>query len=86
MNRLSGLVQPNFSAKGFELNMQTTSGTNQIFLDVEIKFPGAASDYYAFDESALKQKLEHKGFLRPRLCLFVWRQRHVQTPYMCTPF
>jgi hypothetical protein len=41
--------------KKFGLNMQATCDADRIFLDVEIKFPGAASDYYAFDESALKK-------------------------------
>jgi hypothetical protein len=63
--------------------MQATCDADRKFLDVEIKFPGAASDYYAFDESALKQKLERPGFLRPGLCLF-GDNAYVQTPYMCT--
>ena len=71
--------------KKFGLNMQATCDADRKFLDVEIKFPGAASDYYAFDESALKQKLERPGFLRPGLCLF-GDNAYVQTPYMCTPF
>ena len=37
---------------------------------MEVNMPGAASDFCAFDESALKQKLEAEGFLRPGLCLF----------------
>ena len=71
--------------KKFGLNMQATCDVNRMFLDVEIKFPGTACDYYAFNESALKQKLERKGFLHPGLCLF-GDNAYVQTPYMCTPF
>ena len=40
------------------------------FIWMEVNMPGAASDFCAFDESALKQKLEAEGFLRPGLCLF----------------
>ncbi len=56
-----------------------------MFLDVEIKFPGAVSDFYAFDESTLKKKVETEGFLRPGLCLF-GDNAYMNTPYMCIPW
>ena len=71
--------------KKFGLNMQATCALNQMFLDVEIKFPGAASDFYAFDESALKKKVETEGFLHPGLCLF-GDNGHMNTLYMCIPW
>jgi hypothetical protein len=71
--------------KKFGLNMQATCASNLMFLDVEIKFPGAASDFYAFDESALKKKVETEGFLHPGLCLF-GDNAHMNTLYMCIPW
>ncbi len=65
--------------------MQATCLLNWMFLDVEIKFPGAASEFYAFDESALKKKVETEGFLRPGLCLF-GDNAYTNTPYMCIPW
>ena len=35
-----------------------------MFLDMKIHFPGAASDFYDFDESYLKVKLEREGLLK----------------------
>ena len=52
---------------------------------MEVNMPGAASDFCAFDESALKQKLEAEGFLRPGLCLF-GDNAYVNSWYMCTPW
>ncbi len=71
--------------KKFGLNMQATCDSNRMFLDVEIPFLRAASDFYAFDELALKKKVERKGFLHPALCLF-GDNTYVQTLYMCTPW
>jgi hypothetical protein len=47
--------------------------------------PGAASDFYAFDESDLKKKLDKEGFLRPGLCLF-GDNAYINSRYMCTPW
>ena len=79
--------------KKFGLNMQGVCDSRGYFLDVEIRFPGAASDFFAFDESSLKKKLEKEGFLGNarsarfggKLCLF-GDNAYVQTPYMCTPW
>jgi hypothetical protein len=46
--------------------------------------PGAASDFYAFDESHLKKKLEKEGFLHPGYCLF-GENAYINATYMCTP-
>jgi len=67
------------------LNMQAVCDSRGYFLDVEICFPGSASDLYAFDESYLKNKLEKSGFLIPGYCLF-GDNAYVQAPYMCTPY
>ena len=71
--------------KKFGLNMQAICDARGMFLDVEVRFPGTASDFFAFDESDIKKKLEKEGFLRPGYCLF-GDNAYVQTPYMCTPF
>jgi len=71
--------------KKFGLNMQAVCDSRGMFLDVEIRFPGAASDFYAFDESYLKVKLEREGFLKHGLCLS-GDNAYVQAPYKCTPF
>jgi hypothetical protein len=44
------------------------------FIWVEVRMPGAASDFYAFDESDLKKKLDKEGFLRPG-CVFLATMR-----------
>jgi hypothetical protein len=46
--------------KKYGLNMQGTCDSRGIFLDVEIAFPGVSSDYFAFQYSKLKAKLEKK--------------------------
>lgn len=69
----------------YGLNMMGVCDSRRRFIWVEVNMPGAASDFYAFDESALKAKLESDGFLRPGLCLF-GDNAYVNTPYMCTPW
>ena len=77
----------------FGLNMQGVCDSRGYFLDVEVRFPGPASDFFAFDESSLKKKLESSGFLGAsvsstfggKLCLF-GDNAYVQAPYMCTPW
>ena len=69
----------------YGLNMMAVCDSRGRFLWVEVRFPGASSDYYAFDESYLKEKLERKGFLRAGLCLFD-DNAYVNTPYMCSPW
>ena len=71
--------------KKFGLNMQAVCDARGRFLDVEIKYPGSTSDYFAFDQSELKSMIERKGFLRPGLCLF-GDNAYVNAPYMCVPF
>ena len=71
--------------KKFGLNMQAVCDSDKKFLDVEISFPGATSDYFAFYHSKIKQDLEKENFLYPGLCLF-GDNAYVNTPYMATPF
>ena len=71
--------------KKFGLNMQGVCDARGVFMDVEIGFPGAASDFYAFQQSTLRTKLETDGFLAPGLCLF-GDNAYVNTPYMIVPF
>ena len=68
----------------YGLNMMAVVDSRGRFMWVEARFPGAASDFYAFDESHLKKKIEKEGFLQPGLCLF-GDNAYVNTPCMCTP-
>ena len=73
--------------------MQGICDARGSFLDVEIRFPGSASDYFAFDESKIKCKLETAGFLKcpesktfgNTYCLF-GDNAYIQKHYMCTPW
>jgi hypothetical protein len=56
-----------------------------MFMDVEIKFPGLTSDFYAFLNSDLRIKLESDGFLADGLCLY-GDNAYVNMPYMIVPF
>lgn len=69
----------------YGLNMMAVCDSERRFTHVEIRFPGAASDFYAFDQSHLKDKLEKQGFLRPGFCLF-GDNAYINSPYMCTPW
>lgn len=78
--------------KKFGLNMQAVCDSRRRFLDVEIRHPGATSDYLAFAVSGLHRKLEGKNphderlpFLRPGLALY-GDNAYVNTPWMVTPF
>ena len=53
----------------YGLNMMGVCDAQRRFIWVECRFPGASSDYYVFDDSDLKQKIEGPGFLRPGLCM-----------------
>ena len=55
------------------------------FLDVDVRLPGAASDYYAFQKSPLKAKLEEREFLYRGLALF-GDNAYCNTHYMVVPF
>ena len=52
---------------------------------MEINFPSSTSDYFAFEQSELKKKIELEGFLHPGLCLF-GDNDYVNSPFMCVPF
>ena len=69
----------------YGLNMMGVCDSRRRFIWVEINMPGSASDFYAFDHSSLKKKLEREGFLRPGYCLF-GDNAYVNAPYMCTPW
>jgi hypothetical protein len=71
--------------KKFGLNMQAICDSDGTFLDVEIAFPGATSDFYAFQNSEIKELLETDDFLCDGLCLF-GDNAYVNTQYMITPF
>lgn len=71
--------------KKFGLNMMGTCDARGYFLDVEIKYPGASSDFYAFLNSNLRKKLEQDNFLAPGLCLF-GDNAYVNTAFMIVPF
>ncbi|KAL7477100.1 hypothetical protein ACHAW6_002912 [Cyclotella cf. meneghiniana] len=52
---------------------------------IEESMPGAATDFYTFDQSSLKKKMETEWFPHPGYCLF-GDNAYVNTPYMCTPW
>ncbi|KAL7526717.1 hypothetical protein ACHAWF_001886 [Thalassiosira exigua] len=69
----------------YGLNMMAVCDSRGRFTWVEARFPGAASDYYAYDDSHLRKKIEEEGFLRPGLCLF-GDNAYVNSPVMATPW
>eukprot|EP00804_Cyclotella_cryptica_P006356 CCRYP_010184-RB/>CCRYP_010184-RB protein AED:0.20 eAED:0.20 QI:0/0/0/1/0/0/3/0/563 len=69
----------------YGLNMMGVCDSSKRFIWIELNMPGAASDFYAFDQSSLKKKLETEGFLRPGYCLF-GDNAYINTPYMCVPW
>eukprot|EP00804_Cyclotella_cryptica_P016660 CCRYP_001974-RA/>CCRYP_001974-RA protein AED:0.27 eAED:0.27 QI:0/-1/0/1/-1/0/1/0/139 len=71
--------------KKFGLNMMGVCDSQRRVIWVEVNMPGAASDFYAFDKSVVKQKLKATGFLFPGLCLF-GDSACVNSTYMCTPW
>lgn len=71
--------------KKFGLNLQAVCDHNRLFLDVSIAHPASTSDYLCFTTSPLYHRLESKGFLDSRLCLF-GDNAYVNTGYMATPF
>lgn len=72
--------------KKYGLNMQAICDARRRFLWVDIRFPGATSDYFAFTQSDLFRRLEEdEKLLYPGLCLF-GDNAYVNAPYMCVPF
>ncbi len=71
--------------KKYRLNMQAICNSMGKFLDIEIAFPGASLDYFAFNFSKIKKKLEVEGFLYPGPALF-GDNAYTNTLYMVTPF
>lgn len=71
--------------KKYGLTMMGTCDAKGCFLDVEIKFPGATSDFYAFLNSDFRLKLETEGFLADGLCLY-GDNAYVNSSYMVVPF
>ncbi|KAL3793253.1 hypothetical protein HJC23_000795, partial [Cyclotella cryptica] len=65
----------------YGLNMMGVCDSSKRFIWIELNMPGAASDFYAFDQSSLKKKLETEGFLRPGYCLF-GDNAYINTPYI----
>eukprot|EP01082_Thalassiosira_pseudonana_P000100 g354.t1 g354 contig1:859468-860853(+) len=71
--------------KKFGLNMQAVCDAKRRFMWVDIRYPGTTSDFFAFDQSSLKDKLEQPGFLHSGLCLF-GDAAYANSSYMCSPF
>ena len=71
--------------KKFGLNMMGTVDYAGRFIDVEIRHPGATSDYLCFETSSLKVKLIRESFLAPGLVLF-GDNAYVDSEYMVVPF
>ncbi len=73
------------AGKKYGLNIQAICDSTGQLLDIEIAFPGAASDYFAFNYSKIRKKLEVEEFLYPGLALF-GNNTYNNTPYMVTLF
>jgi hypothetical protein len=71
--------------KKFGLNMMGTVDHVGRFIDVEIRHPGATSDYLCFETSTLKRKLDTPNFLAPDLVLF-GDNAYVDSDCMVSPF
>ena len=71
--------------KKYGLNMQAICDARRRFIWVDIQFPGATSDYFAFEQSELFQRLQEEGFIKPGLCLF-GDAAYCNAPFMCAPF
>ena len=69
----------------YGLNMMGSWDSRRYFIDVEIRFPGSSSGFYAFLNSNLREKLEQEGFLANGLCLY-GDNAYVDTDYMIVPF
>ena len=65
--------------------MQAVCDSRGMFLDIDIRRPGATSDYLCFMTSKLKQKISKEGFLYSGLSLF-GDNAYVACEYMVTPF
>jgi len=71
--------------KKYGLNMQAICDARRRFIWVDIHFPGATSDYFAFEQTDLFRRLQEGGLLKAGLCLF-GDAAYVNAPYMCAPF
>ena len=69
----------------FGLNLQAICDHKKRFTYISIKFPGATSDFLAFEATPLRIMLETPGFLAPGLCLF-GDNAYVNRFYIATPF
>ncbi len=69
----------------YGLNMMGVCDSRRRFTLIEVNMFGAASNFYAFNQSSLKKKLETEGFLHPGYCLF-GDNAYVNTQYMCMPW
>jgi DDE superfamily endonuclease len=65
--------------------MQATCDADRKFLDVEIRHPGATSDFLAFQTSDLNNKLQSPNFLHPELAIY-GDCAYVNSSYMATPY
>ena len=71
--------------KKIGLNIQAVCDACRHLLDVEIKFPGSAYDFFVFEQSELKEMVKKEGFLCPGFSLFD-DNAYVHYLFMCVPF
>jgi hypothetical protein len=69
----------------FGWNLQAICDSQGKFLEVWMKFPGAASDYIALLRSDFYQQLSRDGFLHPLLAIY-GDNAYVSTDKMVSPF
>ena len=71
--------------KKYGFNLQATCNYRNQFTNISMMFPGATSDFLAFEASSFRRQLEETGFLAPGLCLF-GDNAYVNRSYIATPF
>ena len=70
--------------KKYGVNMQGVCDADKRFLAVDVRYPGSTSDFFAFEQSDLRKRLE-EGLLKNGFCLF-GDNAYTNCPYMCVPF
>jgi DDE superfamily endonuclease len=69
----------------YGLNLQAVCDASYRFLDLSLQYGASTSDFFAFNSSCLREKLEEENFLCPGFHLF-GDNAYVNTYYMATPY
>ena len=79
------ILKSSIVVEKFGINLQATCDHRRRFLNISMKYPGATSDFVAFDTSMFHGEICTPGFLAPGLCLF-GDNAYVNQTYMATPY